>query len=187
MSVTNVSVNTCCPKHLCGIWGWSSREMESYLFIIADLVLTMFMNKHGLTGRGKLAPILSFSDERHLLVGTMGCWLQTLFLTFTGRWLGPQSVAPGGRVQSWNWSKGQKAEFIDRDSGDLPFPGHKIFIIKNKGLIECGFSNGSPLRSQCMIGCPHVRKPEFLPVFSMWPFAISTLQEIMSGWFDLAL
>lgn len=44
----------------------------SYLFIMADLVLATFMNE--LTGKEELLPILSFSNGRHSLVGTVECW-----------------------------------------------------------------------------------------------------------------
>lgn len=51
----------------------SSRETESYLLVPAHLVLTMFMDEHGLTGEGTLVPTSSFSNERHLPVGTVEC------------------------------------------------------------------------------------------------------------------
>lgn len=184
MSVTSVSEDTRCPKCWYGMWDYISRAMEVNSLTVVHRVPTIFMNERGLRGRGKFVPVLVFINERRLAVGTEPWASAFIFMS-------PLLVHGLDRSQQhrgsseWDWSKWQGLSSLTKALG-TPLPAHKI-LIRGEGPTDSCFAQCRCLRYQRVLWCPHVRKQEFLPLLSTWPFTVNTVQVIMTILFSLAL
>lgn len=184
MSVTSVSENTRCPKCWYGMWDYISRAMEVNSLTVVHRVPTIFMNEREVRGRGKFVPVLVFINERRLAVGTEP-WASAPIFASPLLVHGLDRSQQHGGSSEWDWSKWQGLSSLTKALG-TPLPGHKI-LIRGEGPTDSCFAQCRCLRYQRVLWCPHVRKQEFLPLLSTWPFTVNTVQVIMTILFSLVL